>query len=343
MFWCDPPGSSAAENLMNQGHRVEHPNYILFHDQEPIHLDIHRELFDSVIERNSDSAYWYPQHKAIITSERDSEFIDQVCSLYGWKPYYYFFHGWAALDWYRGYNRSYLGVDPKDREIKYSFLSPNRIIGGMRNHRVTLMYLLLERECRNALISFPEFCPVENQSIYDIITDMDQTHWSGLFQQAALPWNFPGEQDHPMHSCWLSLWPEVCQSLAYVVTETVYHGRRHHLTEKTFKPICQQIPFVLVSTTGSLEYLRSYGFKTFGDFWDESYDQISDDRLRLLAIADVLKYLDNLGQKERQELYQQTVPILRHNFRHFYQGRFESVLSSELDVMLDTLQRDFTQ
>ena len=32
---------------------------------------------------------------------------------------------------------------------------------------------------------------------------------------------------------------------------------------------------------GNLAYLRKYGFKTFGDFWDEGYDPISNNRIIL--------------------------------------------------------------
>jgi hypothetical protein len=36
------------------------------------------------------------------------------------------------------------------------------------------------------------------------------------------------------------------------------------------------MPFVIVGTRGSLEYLRSYGFRTFEGIWDESYDSAED-------------------------------------------------------------------
>jgi hypothetical protein len=157
------------------------------------------------------------------------------------------------------------------------------------------------------------------------------------FVDADLPWNFPGEFDHPMHSCWLSLFDESAESLAYVVTETVFTGRRHHLTEKTFKPICLGMPFVLVSTAGSLEYLRRYGFKTFESIWDESYDLETDDTKRLDKIADLLKQLDSA---DVQSLYTKALPIIEYNYNHFYDGGFEAVLKSEFIDMLENIKRD---
>ena len=338
MFYCDPFGMSDTEHLFNHGNDYHQHNYIFFHDQEPIHLDIHAELFAEVNNRNGDlNIGTGPRHAAIITSERDSDAVEQVCSTYNWEPYYYFFHGWAALDWYRGYHRSFLVTSPMRRTITKSFISPNRIIGGKRKHRVDLMHLLLERDIVNAHISFPEVCPAEGTHIQDIAKPEQRT----AFAAAGLPWNFAGETDHPMHSCWLSLFDESAESLAYLVTETVYEGCRHHLTEKTFKPICMQMPFVLVSAAGSLHYLRDYGFKTFDSIWDESYDFETDDTKRLVMIADLLKQLDSMSVKQKQDLYRAAIPIVQHNYNHFYNGAFESILWKELSGMLDSIAEDF--
>lgn len=334
MFYCDPPGTSRPENLFNEKVDNQQLNYTFFHDQEPIHLDIHTELFDFVHKRNSDIP---GRHCAIITSEKDSEYVEQVCSRYGWTPYYYFFHGWAALDWYRGYNRSFLITNPIQRTITKSFVNPNRIIGGKRKHRVDLMHLLLERNIENSHTSFPETCPAEGIHISKI-ADPEQMK---LFSTANLPWHFENETDHPMHSCWLSLFDQCRESLAYVVTETVYNGRRHHLTEKTFKPICLGMPFVLVSTANSLEYLRSYGFKTFDGIWDESYDKEKDDAKRLVQIADLLEHLDSLSVIDKQHVFDQALPIMQHNYNHFYNGEFESILWRELMGTLNSLAEHF--
>ena len=339
MFYCDPPGRSDPESLFNHGDKSDQLHYIMFHDQEPIHLDIHNSLFKAACERNLDLNFSSgPVHSALVTSEQDSEFVDQVCSQYNWEPYYYFFHGWAALDWYRGYHRTFLMPEPEKRKIKKSFISPNRIVGGRRQHRVDLMYQLLTRRINNAWISFPKICPVENIHIKDLAGPTREA----VFESAGLPWNFPNETDHPMHSCWLSLFDESAESLAYVVTETVFEGRRHHLTEKTFKPICLGMPFVMVSTAGSLKYLRSYGFKTFDSIWDESYDLETNDEKRLSIIADLLKQLDQKDPTELQLLFDRTLPIIKHNYDHFYNGGFEKILWKELYDMLCDIEKNFT-
>ena len=49
ILFCDPPGRSDPESLYNIGETIDQVNYTFFHDQEPIHLDIHAPLFDAVV------------------------------------------------------------------------------------------------------------------------------------------------------------------------------------------------------------------------------------------------------------------------------------------------------
>ena len=188
-------------------------------------------------------------------------------------------------------------------------------------------------------ISFPAVCPGEGipvaqaiQELAPIYSDIGQ-----VFGSLRLPRNFEGEQDHPMQSCWLDLFDQGSHSLLYLITETVAQGRRQHLTEKTFKPICMRMPFVLAGTQHSLRYLRSYGFRTFGDIWDESYDDEPNDVLRMERIASLLRSLDELPQSAKQDLFWACQEVVEHNYRHFYQGAFENILWQELTDMLEVM------
>jgi hypothetical protein len=116
-------------------------------------------------------------------------------------------------------------------------------------------------------------------------------------------------------------------------------GRRHHLTEKTFKPIALGMPFVIVGTKGSLEYLRSYGFRTFEGIWDESYDD-AEDHVRAQRIVSLLRSLDELTPAARQDLFEQCIPVIKHNWNHFYNGGFEQILWQELSDMLEKISAE---
>jgi len=336
---CDPFGRSDPDSVIGYGNESMHEhNYIFFFDQEPIHLSIHNATFDRVRHNNSDLLY-HKNTGAICTSERDSDNVDALCAKYNWNSHYYFFHGWAALDWYRGYDKTFLIRPIQERTITRTFIAPNRIVAGERQHRLEMLYYIFKNGMTHNHISCPIVCPAENISIHDAIKPLIPKHSDieSIFAEQILPINFANETDHPMHSCWLSLFDESAESLLYLVTETVATGRRLHLTEKTFKPIALGMPFVIVGTRGSLEYLRSYGFRTFGHIWDESYDQAEDD-VRIEKIALLLKELDDLSIADKQKMFEAAYEVIEHNWNHFYNGKFEAVLWTELQEMLNGIK-----
>jgi hypothetical protein len=353
LFYCDPPGSTSPLNLFNYGADPElyygdnfsskpptfkfEQDYIFCHDQEPIHINVHKALFDQVIKRTIDM--WSEPKGHIVVSELNSIFLDEIIDTYGWEVHYYFYHGWAALDWYRGYNRSFLIPRARDRTPTYTFISPNRIIGGKRDHRVLFLYHLFKNSLEHNHITCSEVCPAENTSIFEI-AEMYTTNYPDItevFQDVKFPYLFKDENTQIMSSCWLSNFDESADSLFYIPTETVFFGQRLHLTEKTFKPIALEMPFILVAPAGSLEYLRSYGFKTFNGIIDESYDTETNDLLRLEKIIKLIKELDSLSKNEKMQIHKQCLPIVEHNYHHFYFGEFEGILWKELSDMFSKM------
>jgi hypothetical protein len=99
------------------------------------------------------------------------------------------------------------------------------------------------------------------------------------------------------------------------------------------------MPFVLLAPAGSLDYMREYGFKTFANVFDESYDQETNDILRVEKVTKLLKDLDNLSVKERQQIHQACLSTVEHNFNHFYSGSLTNAyLWPELLNMLKGIQ-----
>ncbi len=385
MFFCDPPGRTDPDALFNLGRDdIMEKNYVFLHDQEPIHMDLHRPLFEEVVLRNYDITNrekrnrslvfpdWQTQKQYnelicvrdqdydaflrkhqhvfdqvldlnknvfdqghVVVSER-GEMVERMTAKYGWRSHYYFYHGWACLDWFRGYDRSFLIAPARERMPTRTFMSPNRIVGGKRDHRVLFLYQIFQHGLENNHISAPRTCPYEGVDIATVAQKYCSTYpnITQVLEQAPLPRTFAGEDTQQMTSCWLGNFGEASDSLLYVPTETVYFGRRTHLTEKTFKAIALQMPFVLVAPAGSLSYLREYGFRTFAHVFDESYDEETDDILRLEKIMRVLKQLDDLSVAERQKIHQACVATVEHNFAHFYGGGFADILWQELTDML---------
>jgi hypothetical protein len=339
MFFCDPFGHTDPEHLFNFGAGdIVETDYVFMHDQEPVHIDQFRPLFEDVIRRNADINWPNPPRGHVVVSER-GEYVDNLVQRYGWKPHYYFFHGWACLDWFRGYDKTFIIPRARQRTPTKTFVSPNRIVGGMRDHRVLFLYNVFKNQLAHNYISAPRICQYEGVDI-SIIADKYCNIYPDIkqvFDQAQLPRLFKGEAHQQMTSCWLSNFSEAQDSLVYVPTETVYFGRRLHLTEKTFKAIALEMPFVMVAPAGSLEYLREYGFQTFASVLDESYDLEIDDLKRVERVVKLLADLSALTVQERQQLHRHMLPMVEHNYNHFYQGGFANVLWKELNSMLKGL------
>jgi hypothetical protein len=301
-------------------------------------IEFFKKHYDSVTKLVNANAEYFTTVGHVIVSER-GEFVEELCKKYHWTPHYYFYHGWACQDWFRGYDRSFLIARARDRNPTRTFISPNRIVGGKRDHRVLFLYNVFKQNLEHNHISAPRICSQENVDITSIAQKYTNVYQdiTDVFDRANLPKTFDGESTQTMASCWLTNFDESADSLVYVPTETVYFGKRLHITEKTFKAIALEMPFVLVAPAGSLEYMRSYGFKTFDGIFDESYDLEINDIKRVEKVVQLLKDLDNLSIKERQQIHRACLPIVEHNYNHFYRGGFTDVLWPELIGMLNDI------
>lgn len=110
-----------------------------------------------------------------------------------------------------------------------------------------------------------------------------------------------------------------------VVTESNFAHPFPMFSEKTVNAIKAGRPFLMVSSAGTLEYLRQHGFKTFGDFWDESYDLEDNHERRLQKILNVIDYIDSMSIEELQELYSKIKPTVEHNFCRLVEIRNEDL------------------
>lgn len=101
--------------------------------------------------------------------------------------------------------------------------------------------------------------------------------------------------------------------LVDVVVESHVTGDTFFPTEKTTRPMWLKKPFILFGTKNYLDYLHQMGFRTFADFWDESYDGFEGpDRFNK-----ILTLLDQLAKKSTDELehmYLSMTYTLEHNY-----------------------------
>lgn len=123
------------------------------------------------------------------------------------------------------------------------------------------------------------------------------------------------------------------ESFVYIITETVAEYPYPYFTEKTWKAILTKVPFMIVGSKHSIKKLKEFGFLTFNNFWDESYDNLDNAANRCDAIVENLVTLSSFENKKLEEMYQEMMPILEHNFSILQQLE-EKELSRIIDSMM---------
>ena len=98
-----------------------------------------------------------------------------------------------------------------------------------------------------------------------------------------------------------------------LVTESSFELNELFISEKILKPIINYQPFIVFSSYGYLKHLKTYGFKTFSDFWDESYDDIENPNRRFFALLKLVRSLNDKSIDELNELYKNVKHICIYN------------------------------
>jgi hypothetical protein len=117
-----------------------------------------------------------------------------------------------------------------------------------------------------------------------------------------------------------------------IVAETlVTNDVRIFVTEKTFKPIAFRHPFIILGQPGILSYLKSQGFETFENIFDESYDTSTIFNERLNKIV---QQVNNFVFREYDSFTKQK---LEHNRNLFFNQTLvqERIIKEIFEPMLE--------
>jgi hypothetical protein len=79
----------------------------------------------------------------------------------------------------------------------------------------------------------------------------------------------------------------------------------------------------LVTRPHTLKQLQNIGFKTFGQWFDESYDNEEDDAQRLLKITKEVERLCAISNKDWDALLEEMKSVTDHNFNWLVEHREE--------------------
>ena len=299
-----------------------------FFDQEPLYNHT-----ASIVTKTVSQLYFLegPNKIEIFANSEKSDIKTQIITSGKLQDWYYFFHGFAALDWYR--NFQYVNPSSFDRFDKV-FICYNHLMSKYRSYRLHLVSNLINQDLvKHGHVSL--FLSDDQGSWKDAIEDpeslLDSRAKIKIYQalkDCTTPLVIDTDAPDGSLSAVLNL-EQVTSALFHVVTETVYFLPKLHLTEKVFKPIVAKRPFFLVAAPGNLAYLKSYGFKTFDRWIDESYDSEPDHYIRIEKITTELARLCALDRAELEQMHTEMQQVLEYNFNHFY-TTFKDLIVNEL-------------
>ena len=239
-------------------------------------------------------------------------------------PTYYWSHAVIALDWYR-----YAQHVSQQKNVNQTFLIYNRAWAGTREYRLKFTELLIENNlidhCRTSLNAVePEL------NIHYLSHKFDNPVWrpSGQIEDYLQPTSATSDSSADFDI------EDYNSTDIEVVLETLFDDSRLHLTEKSLRPIALGQPFILMSTHGSLQYLKDYGFQTFESIIDESYDQIENPVDRMQAVVKLMCKIASWSKSERIEKMSQLQVIADYNREYFFSDTFFNVIINELQTNL---------
>lgn len=222
-------------------------------------------------------------------------------------PSYYFGHFVGKANW----NRLWIAAILYSRHTNQAFQTFNGGIGTnyLTKDTARVDYIgledLVKRRCDvlpdvvRFLQTCPRVIPEDQEFIADCVTAVKQ------------PDHYPIQL--PANLNILKYYNDI---FVDIVHESYLSGTVFFCTEKTWRPILAHRPFITAAGQGHLDNMRRLGFRTFGDFWDESYDDLSmTDRIQ--AIVKVLATISSWSPDELLSKLEEMKPILDHNFSTF--------------------------
>jgi hypothetical protein len=217
-----------------------------------------------------------------------SDFDDWVKNTYGWKhiPYHFHFDVYHTLSHYTN-----VPLNKNKNSFKKKIITVN---GNMQNeHKPKIQEMFTQLNVWD--ISYWSFDDISNFGM-DIYKDR-----------------------YDLNRIYLNLIPLFDNSFLHIVSETVSDNYflntniRMDFMSKVGRALVLQNPFVVVGNCGVLKELHRIGFKTFSDFWDESYDDVEELNDRMLLIKNLIKLIKDKTFDQQLEMMEQMFPIFEHN------------------------------
>ena len=174
------------------------------------------------------------------------------------------------------------------KSFQYDYYTPNKTY-----EKLALM--LIRKATHDRTLLFNNLTNHLNNFLYSYVD-------KNIFMQGEEPTNI---QTRHVESSW---YDRTCFSL---VVESYIRGATV-VTEKTFKAIAFKHPFIIYGGYNILSLLRTMGFETYDNLFDETYDKIInvDEKIK--------KLIDNINNYKNVPYDTITLGKIEHNYNLFY-------------------------
>lgn len=303
-------------DISNENYRL-HTGCLDMYDQEPVSIDAYYQQTIKHMDKNAFrsafnthdfvfSASMGIYNPIICHSEQNSNDVQKFINT-SFIDLYFWSNAYTSRYWFNHYRP----LQRSNTSAKYRFGIYIRDTSGSRKYRNDILNVIANNKHLDI------FCPY----IHDKGTVPESS------ESANIDWK---------HHNFFNI---------QVVAETIFDTEKIHLTEKIFKPIVMYQPFIIFAGPNSLHYLKNYGFKTFSNLWDESYDAELNSTLRFEKIIKLIEYINLLNKKDFNKLMGLAQEIINYNREHFYSEQFYNMLQNEfmenLNTALDKQEESF--
>ena len=233
----------------------------------------------------------------VLHSELNSPEVQKYENSGLFKTAYWWAHAPIAIDWYR-FARYDTRLARQSQDIKANFLVYAQGTTGKRAYRK----IFLEH------LEHIDNVQLGSINQYEITSDSSATY---------------DAYDFAHTNC-------------SIVLETVY-DQRIHLTEKTLRPLACGHPFMILNGPGALETIRSYGFKTFQPYINESYDKETAPMKRMDMVLREMRRINSSSAKYQKWIWDGCNEIAEHNKKLFFDDKFIWRVKTELRKTVRTV------
>jgi hypothetical protein len=202
------------------------------------------------------------------------------------------------------------------------------LLGATRPHRDFIYNKIINSSLiNNSILTYYKVTNLELFTNENFILEPGTTSIASITHTVGKV-EYYGEELHISTIVPISIYNQTAYS---IVAETNFDNDYSFYTEKIVKPIMAERLFIVFSGQYYLRNLRRFGFKTFDNIINETYDTIEDSTTRFEQAIKQMEYLITLPQ---EEVLQQIREIVQHNKRIMFETNWQEQFYANLKTIL---------